>query len=172
MTYRSVILGLLGAAVLCGVTFFNDQVIHGGYLVGNFMPISVFGVLILFLLLVNPLLAKLSKRLALSGRELAVIVALTFFCCYIAGRGFMHFFTTFLMLPHHHERTITSWQGDPAQIEIEDVKDWGAFINALAEQGGEDGPLAEIRQRLPADVADALGVAESAESVPLEIQTA
>jgi hypothetical protein len=170
MTYRSVILGLLCAATLCAVTFFNDQVLHGSYLVGNFMPIAVFGTLILFLLLINPLLALLSKRLALSGRELAVIVALTFFCCYIAGRGFMHFFTTFLMLPHHHERTTTSWQGDPAQIEIEDIRDWGALISALSGEGGEPGPVEEIRRRLPADAVDRIAAVDDIKAPPLEMQ--
>ena len=28
----------------------------------------------------------------------------------------MHQFTTFLMLPHHHERTIPGWQGESANV--------------------------------------------------------
>ncbi len=70
MTKRSILIGLVCAVLLCVVTYFNDIVMRGTFLVGNFLPVSVFGSLILFLLMVNPLLGKLSKRLPLSGREL------------------------------------------------------------------------------------------------------
>ena len=66
MTKRAVILGLLAAAVLANITFFNDMVTKSTYLIGNFLPLAVFGGLIFFVLLVNPLLARLSRRAALS----------------------------------------------------------------------------------------------------------
>ena len=54
MTPRAVILGLLGAAAVCGFTFFNDSVMHQTMFVGNNMPISVYGGLMLFLLVSLP----------------------------------------------------------------------------------------------------------------------
>jgi len=67
MTVRAVLLGLLAAALICGFCYFNDFVMHQTFLVGNYMPISVFGGLLVFLLLFNPLLWWVWKRLALSG---------------------------------------------------------------------------------------------------------
>jgi uncharacterized membrane protein len=61
MTIRAVILGLLGAVLLCSVTFFNDMVMRGTFLVGNFLPITVFGSLALFVMLANPILRLASR---------------------------------------------------------------------------------------------------------------
>jgi hypothetical protein len=72
MTIRAVILGLVIAAFICGVTFFNDMVMRGTFFVGNYMPISVYGGLLIFVLVLNPLLSKISKKLVLNGKELAV----------------------------------------------------------------------------------------------------
>jgi hypothetical protein len=110
MTRRAVTLGLLGAAAICAFGFFNDMVMQGTHFVGNYMPISVYGLLILFLLFANPLLMRAHRRLALTGRELAVIIALILPACYVPGRGLMHYFTTVLMMPHHYERTEAGWQ--------------------------------------------------------------
>jgi len=110
MTFRAVLLGLGFAAFICGVTFFNDFVLRQTFLVGNYMPISVFGGLLLLVMLVNPLLRLFSKRAILSGRELAVIVALALVACAVPGRGLMHYFTTFLMIPHEEARINVAWK--------------------------------------------------------------
>jgi hypothetical protein len=123
MTVRAVILGLLGAALLCACTFFNDMVMGGTFLVGNFLPVTVFGGLVLFLLVANPLLRRLGGNAALRGGELSVIVALVLFACYVPGRGLMHQFTNVLMLPHHYAKTTPGWQGQPAAIQAEQVTD-------------------------------------------------
>ena len=53
MSKRSIVIGLLCAVALCVVTYFNDMVMKGTYLVGNYLPVAVFGSLILFLLMVR-----------------------------------------------------------------------------------------------------------------------
>ena len=301
MTIRSVILGLLAAVVICGVTFFNDMVMDGTPLIGNFVPIAVFGTLLVFVLVVNPVLGSLLAWLrttrpltpdelarsagsalagalgfvliycyasanvlsyvvephwydsaiqfavvassvllmaailskysfvqcsaglrsfiaervamisglgflgvivfvviyawsdifylnggpyywrhfgswlilmamcvtvvgiiglvnrilrwlktvfAMKGREVAVAAAIALFACYIPGRGLMHYFTTFLMFPHHHARNDTSLHGDLAQVQGSDVNDWSAFSKALREAtaSGET-PLAKALAR-------------------------
>ncbi|MHC4506819.1 MAG: hypothetical protein ACYTFI_26310, partial [Planctomycetota bacterium] len=54
MTIRAVVVGLLGATFIAGFTYFNDNIMRQTLLIGNFMPHSVYGTLILFLLVVNP----------------------------------------------------------------------------------------------------------------------
>ena len=161
MTVRAVILGLLGAVLLCAFTFFNDMVMGGTFLVGNFLPVTVFGGLVLFSMLVNPLLRRLGRGAALRGDELSVIVALVLCACYVPGRGLMHQFTTFLMLPHHYAKTTPGWQGQPAAIQPEQVTDPTRLRQRLAV-GLTDGATAEWRALRPLATAD-LRAALSAE---------
>ncbi|NQT53879.1 hypothetical protein HQ576_17620, partial [bacterium] len=154
MTPRAIILGLLSAAAVCGFCYFNDFVMRQTFLVGNYMPISVYGGLLAFIIFVNPLLLKMSKRLALSGRELSVIVMLTLAACYVPGRGLCHYFTTFMMMPHHFERTNPGWKqhgivemappvmlaAAPPQYRPDDVTDPLAFYAKLTTEGPKPAP--------------------------------
>ncbi|HNT36481.1 MAG TPA: hypothetical protein PKH07_15950, partial [bacterium] len=97
MTVRAVFLGLLGSIAVCGFTYFNDAVIYQTLLVGNHMPFSVYGALIFFLLFIRPLLERTWKKWALSGSELAVILALVLASCCIPSSGFMRTLTPTLM---------------------------------------------------------------------------
>ena len=110
LTFRSVLIGLLAGAGVCAATYFNDLVIKQSYLVGSYIAFGVFGGLILFVLLVNPLLRRLRRGWAFSGRELAVVVAVSLAACYIPGRGLMHYFCTVLMTPHAINQQRPDWQ--------------------------------------------------------------
>ena len=137
MTRRSVILGLLGAAFLCGFCFLNDWVLRQTYLVGNNMPASVYGVLILTVLLVNPLL----RGRALSGRELAVIMALTLAGASIPGGGLVRTLVPSLVMPHQLEKTQAGWrengvvQAVPKRLLVDVSEDEdrvvGGFVQGL-----------------------------------------
>lgn len=106
MTRRAIGIGLFGAVLLCGVSYLNDWVLHQTHLVGNSLPVSVYGTLILFLLLVNSRLG----RWALAGKELAVILALVLASCCVPGSNFLRTFTSSLVMPHHHNRVRPAWQ--------------------------------------------------------------
>lgn len=106
MTVRAVILGLLGASAICGLSYLNDQILQQTYLVGNNMPVAVYGMLFILVASINPLM----RRFSLSGRELAVILTLTLAACCIPGSGLLRTFTNSLMLPHHYIRTEPGWQ--------------------------------------------------------------
>ncbi|MCE5326176.1 MAG: hypothetical protein LLG01_07140 [Planctomycetaceae bacterium] len=110
MTFRCVLLGLALAAFICGVAFFNDYVLRGTYLTGNYMPISVFGGVLLVVLTINPLVRLMHGKWALGGGELAVIMALGMVACSIPGRGLMHYFTNVLMLPVARGQSDLSWK--------------------------------------------------------------
>ncbi len=114
MTKRAVILGLVGVILICGLTYFNDAVLHQTNMVGNFMPISVYGGLLLFVIIFNPLLRRIGERWALSGTELAVVLALILSACCLPGSGLMRVFTSALVLPYHWAKITPSWQADPS----------------------------------------------------------
>jgi len=154
MTVRAVLIGLICAAAICGFCLFNDFIMRQTFLVGNYMPISVYGGVLLFLLVINPVLLLAWRRLALSGRELAVIVALTLAACYVPGRGLMHYFCTTLIMPHHYVRTRPGWKkagvvemapkpmlaGVPPWYRGDDVLDGPVLCAKLIEEGGAERP--------------------------------
>ncbi|MBI2438479.1 MAG: hypothetical protein HYV36_06680 [Lentisphaerae bacterium] len=110
MTRRAILLGLLGAAAVCGLTYFNDAVMHATFFIGNNLPISVYGALILFVILFNPLMFRFWKRLALSTAEIAVALALTLSACCIPGSGLLRTLTPTLIMPFHYQRLTPAWQ--------------------------------------------------------------
>lgn len=110
MTLRSVILGLIGVAFVCCYTYFNDWIMKQTMFVGNFMPISVYGFLVLFLALIYPLLARIHKSLALRPGELAVILAMVLASCAIPGSNLLRLLTPSLVMPHRFEKTEPGWQ--------------------------------------------------------------
>ena len=161
MTRRAVIVGLLGAAFVAAVTYFNDNIMRQTLFIGNHMPHSIYGGLLLFLLLVNPALAWLRKRWAFTGGEIAVVLALTLAACAIPGAGLMRFFTNAVMLPHHKARTRPGWQAeevvdmlpehmlagtaaDFSRHDFGDVRAWAAqFV-----RGSDAGSLPPAQQRV------------------------
>lgn len=172
MTKRSVIIGLACALLLCAVTYFNDMVMRGTFLVGNFLPVSVFGSLTLFLLLVNPLLQRLSPRACLNRRELAVIVTLMLFACCVPGRGLMHYFTNNLMFPHHLLRTTPSWQSEPPTLTEKDLANPAAVIAALGPATSATPALQALRATLPGVPLAAGSVGERRERLLTELNAA
>ncbi len=110
MTLRAFILGLFGAALLNAFCYFNDFVMRQTYLVGSYLPLPIYGGLLLFILLINAPLRRWLRRWAFSGTELAIIVGIMLAACYVPGRGLMHYFFTFQMMPHQFAKTRSSWK--------------------------------------------------------------
>ncbi len=106
MSVRSIVLGLLGAISVCGASFFNDRILRQTFLVGNSMPVSVYGMLIVFVALINP---WLGKRRFTAG-ELTVIMAITLASCPVPGSGLLRTFTSSLIMPVRYQQTEASWR--------------------------------------------------------------
>ncbi len=138
MSFRSVILGLLGAAGVCAFTYFNDFVIRQSPMVGHHMPNAIFGSLILFVVLINPLVARFHRRGGLTGAELAVVLVLTLSACTIPSTSLMRNLGPMLMIPHHHEKTKPGWSEHGLTDLLPD------FL--LAETGKNDEALTEFIQ--------------------------
>jgi hypothetical protein len=108
----AVVLGLTGATFVCTFTYFNDAIMHQTMFVGNNMPISVYGGLVILALFINPLLRKISKKLSLNGWQLAVVLVMTLAACAIPGSGLMRTFTCSLVMPRHYEKVTPAWQSE------------------------------------------------------------
>ncbi len=109
MTKRSIVIGLVLAVVLCSITYFNQSVMRQTPLVGDYLPISVFGTLILVLLFLNPALRHLRPAWQFKGPELAVILTLVLTACGVAEYGILKTFTNVLMLPRRHRKMNPAW---------------------------------------------------------------
>jgi len=113
MTLRSIVLGLLGVIFICGFFYFNDFVIKQESLVPHLMPPVIYGVLILFILFLNPLLKWLKVGRTLTAGELAVITGLSLLACSVPGWGLVQCLPPTVVMPHHHVR------GSPSYNEAE-----------------------------------------------------
>jgi hypothetical protein len=113
-TVVAVLLGFLGVGVICSVTYFNDYVLRQTHFVGNLLPLSVYGTLILFLLFINPLLAKVRNAdgdgFSLNGKQFVLILAMVLAVASIPGSGLMRLMNTVTMLPHHYVKMDVGWQ--------------------------------------------------------------
>ncbi|MBT3378639.1 MAG: hypothetical protein HN742_27020 [Lentisphaerae bacterium] len=152
MTIRAAILGLLASVFVCCYTYFNDAIIHQTMFVGNTMPISVYGGLILFVLALNPLLTKLRRVRPLSATELVVILSMTLAACSIPGSGLMRTFTSTLMMPHHYARTSPGWttqgvlESVPrrmlADVSVDEDRGLNGFVQGLGTGDAHIAPAA------------------------------
>lgn len=146
MTFRSVILGFMGAGIVCGYTYFNDGVLRQTMFVGNHMPMSVYGGLLFALFVINPLLSLLHSKwrsvprwlLPLSGRELAVIVALSLPACCVPYSSMLRILPKMAILPHHYERTNVSWTWRDDSGRRVSVLDYAPDV-MLADVSKDDG---------------------------------
>ena len=110
MTFRATILGLLAGVFIVVAGYINDQYIRVNFMVGNHLPISVFGMLILGMVSINPLLYRLRPSWRLRPAELAVALSLTLVACYIPSSGLMRTFTPMLVMPIQHYQITPGWQ--------------------------------------------------------------
>ncbi len=149
MTVRAVALGLaLGLLVSVG-TYFNDWVIGQTQLIGNHLPVSVFGIAALLLFFLVPALRACGWRRALGGREVLVITAIALAACGWPGSGFYRGFTTVAALPSHWLKTTPAWQanevmsyvpGASAELGQGHVQDWPALCAELGRAAVSPGP--------------------------------
>lgn len=125
---------MTGVVALNAFSFFNDQVLKQTFMVGNYMPPSIFGLLIIFVLLFNPFL----RRFAFSGRELAVAVAILLAASCIPS-GLMRHFTQAVVLPHHSNRINPTWISEgildeaPSRMLVDADKDPDRVVDGFIQ---------------------------------------
>lgn len=149
MTFRAVILGFIGVAFLSSYTYFNDWIMRQTMFVGNFMPISVYGFLVLFLAILYPLWQKLTRSKGMLRRsEWALILVLVLAASAIPGSNLLRLFTPALIMPHRFELTEPGWQ----QQGVMDLVPEGMLVDISEDPdvvlGGYTRGLQEASDRL------------------------
>jgi len=99
VTGRAVLIGLACGVGLAAVGFVNDSLLRMTQMVGNHLPVSVYGLLILALLAVNPLLRLVRRSWALRPGEWAVALCITLAAVAVATNGMVRNFGPSLVLP-------------------------------------------------------------------------
>ncbi len=147
MTFRAVTIGLLiGLAIAC-CTYFNDWIIQQTHLVGNLMPISVFGALLLLYFFVNPILGRIRPSWSFSPGEIAVIAIMGLAVCGWPGSNFFRTFAGTTAMPANLVKNKASWQasnvlsyvpGGSPQLATGYVHNWTGLADRLV--AAEDDP--------------------------------
>ena len=109
MTARALIIGLFLGLLIAALGYANDWVCRLPYVASDLMPVSVYGIILLGLIGLNPLLRGLRLR-RLGGPEWAVVYALVLTACVIPGPGLLWQFHNALVMPHHLARVNPGWQ--------------------------------------------------------------
>ena len=178
----AILLGLALGLLVSTFTYFNDAVIKQTMFVGNFLPISIFGLVIFVLLLVNPLLRALHPAAALRAGQVAIITAVGLAACAWPGSNFFRGFTSITAMPAHLAKNQAAWQsaeamsyvpGGSARLGLGHVKDWPALVQALtAAADAPEAPLHAMWTRLDAGARQQLKAVAGAESrVPATVQS-
>ena len=109
MTVRAVVLGLLVSVVLASLGYVNDVWFFFSYIGGDLVPIHAFGLLLLALMAVNPLLRKL-RRWHFKASELVTMLAMALMGSTLAGSAFYWQYPHPLITPIHEHATNARWE--------------------------------------------------------------
>lgn len=143
------VIGILLGLLIASFTYYNDAVVRNTYFIGNLIPVSIFGLLVVTLLAVNPGLRALGRRWPVRPAEIAVIVAIAYAACPWPGASFMLFFGSTTGLPDYLFSKHSSWDsmhlrsyipGGSPELAEGYVRDWTAFADALAPETGAASP--------------------------------
>jgi len=88
-TARSVIIGSIGVAGLCGLVPFNDYVVENTFMIGCFLPPALMLFMLVLVAVVNGALYRRAPKRALSRGELTVILAMMLAACAIPSQGLL-----------------------------------------------------------------------------------
>lgn len=106
-TLRSIILGVLGTALLAVVTPVSDLYIQGTWLAACHLPIGVVCVLFILLMAVNPLLARIGKPLR--HTEIIIIYCMMLVSAGIPSLGLSAYLIPVLASPLYYQTPENEW---------------------------------------------------------------
>ena len=109
VTPRVVALSLLLAAAFGYVLPIVDVKLSNTYLGASHLPPGAIGVLLALLLVINPLLKLLSRRLAFGRNEVLVVYLTCLFSCLVPGHSGENFFVPVLIAPFYFATQGNKW---------------------------------------------------------------
>lgn len=119
MTWRSLLFGLLGIFLMSGLAGYHDNVLGGTLMIGNHMPGGAFSYFMVLGLGWNGLWTLLDRvfksggrlrdTMALSMREMIVVMAATLVACYPPTSGLFRYFHRQIMLPWYYLLNKPDW---------------------------------------------------------------
>ncbi len=158
MSIKGVITGILLALFISAFTYFNDAIVRGTFLIGNHLPLGIFGIVIIFLLLLNPVLRAINRKWPLTAGELAVATGIGLAACAWPGSNFYRVATGSFTMPVHREKTVAAWRaqnvlsyvpGGSPLLAQGHVSDWNELAQEIygADETGY-GPAERINEML------------------------
>ena len=146
MTFRALLIGMIGALFIAGFGFINDRVFElESFNSGHLLPVIVLGGLVFVLALVNPILFRIHRGLVFRPAEAAVVIGMMMVACSIPGRGLMEQFTQTIATPAHWYEQRPGWKRKdlfkyvPPSVYIADGKYDHATINDYLSGCGKPG---------------------------------
>ena len=110
MTLRAIIIGIISAVIFAAGGRYVEAYGNGPRMVRGQMPVSVYGLLICFVLLINPLVGRLRQSWRLRPAEMATVLALLLSVCTIIDVGMLRFWPNMCVNLIQAERTRPGWQ--------------------------------------------------------------
>lgn len=121
VTWRAVALGLIGVLLISGLTAYNDYVVQNTYFVGNYLPVGLLLLFVVFSLVINAPLLKVAPRMALSTGEIGVAFAMALVACGFPSSGLMRYLPANLVIFHQ----MASQNSDHAELlRLLNLPDW------------------------------------------------
>ena len=129
VTFRVVALCLLLAFAFGYLIPIIDVKLSNTFLGGAHLPPGAIGVLLILLLVFNPLLKLMSKRLAFSRNEILTVYITCLFSCLVPGHGSETFFVSNVLGPFYYATPENKWM----EFLLPNLKQW--LTPVLAETG-------------------------------------
>ena len=153
MTVRAVLIGLVIGVALASLGYINDTWMFFSYIGGDLVPAHAFGLLLIGLLLVNPLL-RLIGRWQFAGGEWVTILALMMMGSVLAGSGLFWTFPHPIITPISDQANSPGWQAKdllqyvPPRMLVADVYRDYARAHGITRQGDEKTMRAALARHL------------------------
>ena len=119
ITWRTLVFGLGGIFIMSGLAPYHDNFLGGTIMIGNHMPGGVFTYMIFlglfwngFWKILDRILktkGALTEAMALSTRELVIVMAVTLVACFPPTSGLGRYFHRMVMLPWYYLQQKPTW---------------------------------------------------------------
>ena len=148
MTFRALLLGLMLALPIAALGYFNDWILCQAFVASDLIPVSVYGLLVVGLILGNPLLA-LVRRAQLSGAEWAVVASMMLMGCIVPGPAMMWQFSAGIVSqqaicdanPAHRQAQYIKYFPPAMITQVHTDEQLEAYRQAVASARSQDDPV-------------------------------